>query len=643
MKKLFSLIIFFFWLAAGNAQIIVNEGELTEKQNDYYLQPTERNGVSVKRSLPVSTLQKFFLNSIRSFVNSKKHVVSSISELQTFTDANIADFDGSTWKRITQLNHNKISNGGSFAGTIQRVSSDIYWERQIYNKEVFPEWFGALHDWNSVTKTGTDATEAVQKAVNYAIELGGGVVIINDKTLINGTVYINPIYSESVTIKGNGGYNVGGQIKSSAIYRQTRGDVFRINYKADSTASLPFPQLYARFSIIGVQGIRVEKTGGGYNTGMTLIKAFRTQSATVKDCGTTGFDYLIFQPDADANNMDNYCDQWLIQNVNSHNSTKGFMRLYMTDASIISRFTFHDPLDGANEGITIKYGTTTMISEGVFWNPVETDATLTGSSCINLIGCRASTIQGIHFEYVHNESAIKLTSCNSINIRQIHSRYFSNIFFFLNNNQNVKIDGWDSWEDKNIGGKDIFAYLNNNNIVISNSTFTGFLSNKLRSPVFDGDIRINTDSYTDVTDANYTVSNVVGDIKLRLPNITANRTILLPNPVANIKLTIYNRNNSSYNWQTNQSLLMPDGTGITTLRNNCVYIVEGNSTGFSNYRVVSILSDNILPTRLTATQASSIASPEEGLILYVTNTNATFPSKGWWGFDGSTWKQLNNN
>lgn len=49
-----------------------------------------------------------------------------------------------------------------------------------------------------------------------------------------------------------------------------------------------------------------------------------------------------------------------------------------------------------------------------------------------------------------------------------------------------------------------------------------------------------------------------------------------------------------------------------------------------------------LPPRLTATQASAISSPAEGLLLYVTDTNGTFTAKGWWGYEGSAWVKLNN-
>jgi hypothetical protein len=53
-------------------------------------------------------------------------------------------------------------------------------------------------------------------------------------------------------------------------------------------------------------------------------------------------------------------------------------------------------------------------------------------------------------------------------------------------------------------------------------------------------------------------------------------------------------------------------------------------------------TQGLLPPRMTATQASAISSPAEGLLVYVTNTNGTFTAKGWWGYDGAAWQKLNN-
>jgi hypothetical protein len=57
---------------------------------------------------------------------------------------------------------------------------------------------------------------------------------------------------------------------------------------------------------------------------------------------------------------------------------------------------------------------------------------------------------------------------------------------------------------------------------------------------------------------------------------------------------------------------------------------------------VSSTTKGFLPPRMTAVQASAIASPAEGLMVYVTNTNGTFLTKGWYGYNGATWEKLNN-
>lgn len=57
---------------------------------------------------------------------------------------------------------------------------------------------------------------------------------------------------------------------------------------------------------------------------------------------------------------------------------------------------------------------------------------------------------------------------------------------------------------------------------------------------------------------------------------------------------------------------------------------------------VNSTTAGFLPPRMTATQASAISSPAEGLMVYVTDTNGTFTSKGWWGYNGSAWEKLNN-
>lgn len=71
------------------------------------------------------------------------------------------------------------------------------------------------------------------------------------------------------------------------------------------------------------------------------------------------------------------------------------------------------------------------------------------------------------------------------------------------------------------------------------------------------------------------------------------------------------------------------GLGTTTPNSSAQLDISSTTRGF-------------LPPRMTATQASAISSPAEGLLVYVTDTNGTFTSKGWWGYNGAAWEKLNN-
>lgn len=57
---------------------------------------------------------------------------------------------------------------------------------------------------------------------------------------------------------------------------------------------------------------------------------------------------------------------------------------------------------------------------------------------------------------------------------------------------------------------------------------------------------------------------------------------------------------------------------------------------------VTSTTQGFLPPVMTSTQGSAIASPATGLLIYVTDTNGTFTSTGWWGYNGSAWEKLNN-
>ena len=77
--------------------------------------------------------------------------------------------------------------------------------------------------------------------------------------------------------------------------------------------------------------------------------------------------------------------------------------------------------------------------------------------------------------------------------------------------------------------------------------------------------------------------------------------------------------------------------------NNIGNVGIGTTTPVASAKLeVSSTTSGFLPPRMTATQASAISSPAQGLMLFVTDTNGTFTSVGWWGYNGATWEKLNN-
>lgn len=98
---------------------------------------------------------------------------------------------------------------------------------------------------------------------------------------------------------------------------------------------------------------------------------------------------------------------------------------------------------------------------------------------------------------------------------------------------------------------------------------------------------------------------------------------------------------------------LPGGIAIY-VPNNILTINGGATEATSNVGIgttspvasakleVSSTTSGFLPPRMTATQASAISTPAQGLLLFVSDTNGTFTSVGWWGYNGSTWEKLNN-
>lgn len=68
----------------------------------------------------------------------------------------------------------------------------------------------------------------------------------------------------------------------------------------------------------------------------------------------------------------------------------------------------------------------------------------------------------------------------------------------------------------------------------------------------------------------------------------------------------------------------------------------GGAPNASTLLELNSTTKGFAPPRMTGTQAEAISSPLESLLVYATDgSGSVITSKGWWGYDGSTWVKLN--
>ena len=102
-----------------------------------------------------------------------------------------------------------------------------------------------------------------------------------------------------------------------------------------------------------------------------------------------------------------------------------------------------------------------------------------------------------------------------------------------------------------------------------------------------------------------------------------------PNGGTTTGLTITNNWGVYQEWGLSKNYFAGNvGIGIATNNSSAKLQVDSTTQGF-------------LPPRMTGVQANAIATPAEGLMVYITDAiTAPFLSKGWWGYNGATWTQL---
>lgn len=307
-----------------------------------------------------------------------------------------------------------------------------------------PEWFGAKGDWKDTTATlgeGTDDTAAFQACANAVFTATGRYKIwLSSKYLVEGTVLLNQTGSAlewvPIDISGPNDASAGSRGHGAAVIRRKAGAVFKVNLNAEGKTVLPANEQYFGLSYGGFSFIGKSLEEGVAIPGMIGFEVFRTRVVQRASMYVSRFDWLMFQPEKDAEGNENYCDNSHYAVARCDFSTKSCYQLVKNDAGKVDMLEFGSPLSTVTGAIRLWQGAGTAV-EGVLFHTTSTEWAPTGESAL----IEAHSTRGLRIIKIHSErqlafhSNINLVSCRDTIIETVSKFFHQNTF--LRNNKSI--------------------------------------------------------------------------------------------------------------------------------------------------------------------------------------------------------------
>lgn len=318
-----------------------------------------------------------------------------------------------------------------------------------FRDHVDVRWFGGIGDYNETT--GTDNTEAFQKAIDWLINSGGGSLYFpSGKYLISGTVYINPANHIPISLVGSTKFsrNNGNRFSGSCIVKNTDGDCFRVNMDAEGAGNIAYPEQYGGFS---AQGFNFRALPG---VNVSAFKMWRTRSI-IEGISSNSLNYVVYQPNQDQKGDTNYCDHSTFKDIRISNSNLGGLYLYASDASFVQGI-YLETTQETFKGVLSVISTRSIQIEGFnFWSRVE-HPTTDDSRLFYFNSCRGVSVRNIHVERSWIKDIFYFAYCDGVDVSGLTTEFlFNNAFRFRYANKNVSIGSWVSRADLKPGGSDI--------------------------------------------------------------------------------------------------------------------------------------------------------------------------------------------
>lgn len=472
---------------------------------------------------------------------------------------------------------NTVGNGGGYS------------LRLLVGDGIDVRYAGALADGDKVAGTGTDNTPFVQIAANAVIKYyRGGTLLFKPQSSgsyrVEGPVYINAPANVPVDVSSRLGKTSASAagISGATLFRTgDTGFMFVVNLNPDGSVFSAPNQQYQGLSVSGLVFSTIGATNSAFNM-------FRTRCA-MRNVTFEEFDYGVFQPNSDINNVQNYSDQSIFENINFFNPRLSGFRLVKSDVSTIRNIYFEGDKHPYTRGIEIIDTDGCSIENVLQWWASPITASFPDESrLINIINSQSIKMSTFHIERCPFEYMFYISGSKAITIDNVFTKFDRRDGVIIVNSQSVSINHFSS-EDNVIA---TFADIRINDINCTDISYDKFQLTQVttlvaRKPVinsvnFPASITAQTsyNKYVVGTDADITITPGTSII---LPTITANRTLTIDKTVPNDiskPIVIYCRNtNDAFFWSVSPVMTDQDGQNFSRLKNNSTVtaLVSNNS------------------------------------------------------------------
>jgi hypothetical protein len=294
-----------------------------------------------------------------------------------------------------------------------------------------------------VNKALTSNVATLTTASAHGLTVGATVVISGVDTTFNGAFVVTTVPTSTTFTFALTADNVA----STAVSTPTA---------TAKKPTLPPDETTAGFRAEGFSVVGRRTNPAVVVQGVNLFNMWRVRS-TVFNIYSAWIDYTVLQEATGVyGSTDNYCDQSSFEQIFTQFSSRGALKLFLSDASTVKNQYFESPGTTAIGALDVRGAQGFSVDGFLAWHPFGTYTPQAGSSIIDLRTCRAVKLSALHIERSQMfEYVIRARNVRGLQVDALASYWDTGTFFRLENCSLVKVRNWYSDETRLPGTYDL--------------------------------------------------------------------------------------------------------------------------------------------------------------------------------------------